>query len=158
MKAGMRPIALVGILGALGAASAAAQSSAQAQVPAATPVTPAVTVVAQRVPVVTVLAPRETPSGAPAGKRQNVPASIGKADDADGERIADAPAVPARAARTAPSSDERATRARAASAAPGADCGEKDPRTAPASPCARGNPNPVHQDKVSSGVSPPHER
>ena len=59
MRSRMRPLVLAGIVSALGAASGHAQSNESTQ----PQVTQAVTVVAQREPVITVLAPREKSSG-----------------------------------------------------------------------------------------------
>jgi hypothetical protein len=125
----MRPLALVGIVSALGVASAHAQSnpSTQAQV------TQAVTVVAKREPVVTVLAPRETPAAATTAKRRPMPAGIGKAVDANGDGLADAPAAAARAK----------------------DCGDKAPRTTQKSACAQSNPQ--YKDKTAQGQNPLRE-
>jgi hypothetical protein len=125
----LRPLVLVGIVSALGAGPAVAQSHPPAQ----TQVTQAVTVVAQREPVVTVLAPRETPSAVKTVKRQQLPAGIGKAVDADGDGLADAPAAAAQAK----------------------DCGDKAVRTTQKSACAKGNPQ--YKDKTTQGQNPLHK-
>jgi hypothetical protein len=125
----MRPLAVVGILSALGAGPAVAQSPPPVQ----TQVTQAVTVLAQREPVVTVLAPRETPSAVKTVKRQQAPVGIGKAVDADGDGLADAPAAAAQAK----------------------DCGDKAVRTTQKSACAKGNPQ--YKDKTTQGQNPLHK-
>jgi hypothetical protein len=139
----MRSLALAGIVSALGGVPAHAQSSAAAQQPQ---VTQAITVVAKREAVITVLAPRETPS-APATPRRQGPAGIGKAVDADGDGIADAPA--GRNAATA-----RLTNKRAAVAAPAKHCDDKDASTVKPA-CVRNSPQP--QDKATQGRNPLHE-
>ena len=129
MRSRMRPLVLVGIVSALGAGPAVAQSHPPAQ----TQVTQAVTVVAQREPVITVVAPRETPSAVKTVKRQQAPAGIGTAVDADGDGLADAPAAAAQAK----------------------DCGDKSVRTTQKSACAKGNPQ--YKDKTTQGQNPVHE-
>ena len=129
MRSTMRPLALFGILSALGAGSAPAQSTQPVQAQ----VTQAVTVVAQREPVVTVVAPRETPSAVKTVKRQQAPAGIGRAVDADGDGLADAPATAAQAK----------------------DCGDKAVRTTQKSACAKGNPQ--YKDKTTQGQNPLHK-
>jgi len=128
MRSRLRPLVLVGIVSALGAGPAVAQSHPPAQ----TQVTQAITVVAQREPVITVLAPRETPSAVKTVKRQHAPAGIGKAVDADGDGLADAPAAAAQAK----------------------DCGDKAARTTQKSACAKGNPQ--YKDKTTQGQNPLH--
>ncbi len=129
MRSRMWPLALVGIVSALGAGSAHAQSNPAAHAQ----VTQAVTVVAQREPVVTVVAPRETPSPVKTVKRQQAPAGIGRAVDADGDGLADAPAAAAQAK----------------------DCGDKSVRTTQKSACAKGNPQ--YKDKTTQGQNPLHK-
>ena len=147
MKSGMGPVALFGIVSALVGATAHAQSNnAPAQV------TPAVTVVAQREPVITVVAPRETPSDAAAAKRRQPPAGIGKAVDADGDGIADAPAAAARAGATGRPSSKRSAPATAATQT--GECDSKDAHAAPSSACAKNNP--VYKDKGAQGENPLH--
>ena len=129
MRSRLRPLVLVSIVSALGAGPAVAQSHPPAQ----TPVTQAVTVVAQREPVITVVAPRETPSAVKTVKRQPAPAGIGTAVDADGDGLADAPTAAAQAK----------------------DCGDKSVRTTQKSACAKGNPQ--SKDKTTQGQNPVHE-
>ena len=129
MRSRMRPLVLVGIVGALGAGPAVAQSPPPAQME----VTQAVTVVAQREAVVTVVAPRETPSAPKTAKPRQTPQGIGKAVDADGDGLADAPAAAAKAR----------------------DCGDKAARTTQKSACAKGNP--LYKDKTVQGQNPLHE-
>ena len=66
-------------------------------------------------------------------KRQQAPAGIGKAVDADGDGLADAPAAAAQAK----------------------DCGDKSVRTTQKSACAKGNPQ--YKDKTTQGQNPLHE-
>ena len=145
MKSRMRPLALVGIAGALAAASGHAQNT-----PAPAQVTQAITVVAQREPVVTVLAPRETPNSAPARPAQPPP-GIGKALDADGDGIADAPVDAAGAGKSGRPSGKRSVPV----AATAQECADKD-RAAPASVCAKSNP--LYTDKAMQGHNPVHQR
>jgi len=148
MKTRMRPLALVGIVSALGAGSALAQSNASAQ----PQVTQAITVVAQREPVITVLAPREKSSG-PAEPRRQAPPAIGRAVDADGDGLADAPAGTARESTSGRPSGKHG--APTAAAAKTKDCGDKAASATQKSACA--NNNPKYADKATQGQSPLHE-
>jgi hypothetical protein len=147
MKTRMRPLALVGIVSALGAGSALAQSNASAQ----PQVTQAITVVAQREPVITVLAPREKSSG-PAEPRRQAPPAIGRAVDADGDGIADAPEGTARESTSGRPSGKHGGPTTAAKTQ---DCGDKTASTTQKSACA--NSNPKYADKGTQGQNPPHE-
>jgi hypothetical protein len=148
MNSGMRPLALVGIVSALVAVNAHAQSKTA---PPAQ-VTTAVTVVAQREPVITVVAPRETPSDTASAKRQQPPTGIGNAVDADGDGIADAPATAARAGATGRPSGKRS--APAAPATQAGDCDDKEAQAALSSACAKSNP--LYKDKGVQGENPLH--
>jgi hypothetical protein len=115
-------------------------------------VTEAVTVVAQREPVVTVVAPRETPSEAAAAPRPRTPPAIGKAVDADGDGIADAPAGAARTGTTGRPSGKRSPAA--TSAKPGPDCDDKDASATSKAACSQSNP--IYKDKAAQGQNPLH--
>ncbi len=167
MRTWMKPLALVVILSASGGGAALAQSKAAA--PAQ--VTQAVTVVATRVPVVTVSAPREVPTGMPTDKRQ--PAPRPKAVDRDGDGLADAPA-PRDAATGRPTGKLQAT-APVSSTATDNDCddaaersvsapraaatsqpsGKHEAGTAPASGCAK--QNPLYESSTVQGSNPLHQ-
>lgn len=146
MRSRMRPLVLAGIVSALGAASGHAQSTTQPQV------TQAVTVVAQREPVITVLAPREKSSG-PAAPRRPTPAAIGKAVDADGDGLADAPAGAARESTSGRPSGKQGVPTTAA--AKTQDCGDKTASATQKAACA--NSNPKYADKATQGQNPLHE-
>jgi len=148
MRSRMRPLALVGIVSALGAGAAHAQSNDSVQ----PQVTQAVTVFAQREPVITVLAPRETPSAVKTARPQQSAARIGKAVDADGDGLADASAAAAREGATGRPSGKRTDPTAAAQAQ---DCGDKAARTAQKSACAKSNPQ--YKDKTAQGQNPLHE-
>jgi len=148
MRSRMRPLVLAGIVGALGAASGHAQSNESTQ----PQVTQAVTVVAQREPVITVLAPREKSSGPPTPKRQ-APAAIGRAVDADGDGLADAPAGTARESTSGRPSGKHG--APTAAAAKTKDCGDKAASATQKSACS--NSNPKYADKATQGQSPLYE-
>jgi hypothetical protein len=144
----MRPLVLAGIVGALGAASGHAQSNESTQ----PQVTQAVTVVAQREPVITVLAPREKSSG-PATPKRQAPAAIGRAVDADGDGLADAPAGAARESTSGRPSGKHGAPAAAASKTQ--DCNDKAASTTQKSVCA--NSNPKYADSATPSQNPLHE-
>ena len=147
-----RMVALsVGVLCALGGGVALAQSVAAT----ATPVTPVVTVVAKREPVVTVLAPRVSASEAPVVRRRPTPARNGKAVDADGAGLADAPSSAGRSIATTRSSQPRTASAAVKSAVASPDCGERKAETASKTTCAKANP--LYADKAPQGRNPLHE-
>jgi len=141
----------VGVLCALGGDVALAQSAAAT----ATPVTPVVTVVAKREPVVTVLAPRVSASEAPVVRRHPTQARIGKAVDADGDGLADAPSAAGRSIVTTRSSQPRTASVPVKSAAASPDCGERKADSASKTTCAKANP--VYADKAPRGRNPLHE-
>ena len=148
MRSRIRPLILTGIVSALGAASGHAQSNESTQ----PQVTQVVTVVAQREPVITVLAPREKSSG-PATPRRQAPAAIGRAVDADGDGLADAPAGAARESTSGRPSGKHG--APAAAASKPQDCNDKAASTTQKSVCA--NSNPKYADRVTQGQNPLHE-
>ena len=124
---------------------------AQTNAAATPPVTTAVTVVAQREAVITVVAPREPSSGQQTGKRQHEPVRTQKAVDADGDGMADAPAPAARQGKTGKTSGKRSPEAPATAATPGQDCDDEDPRAS----CARSNP--LYKDKATQSQNPLHD-
>lgn len=147
MEARKAAVAAVAILSATWAGSALAQSKAASPAPAPAPVATAVTVVAQREAVVTVVAPREASSGMPTGKRQYNPVRITKAVDADGDGLADAPATAERQGKTGSTKRVAATPAAATDTE---DCDDKDERTA----CK--DQNPLYTDGTQQGQNPLH--
>jgi len=138
----------VGVLCALGGSVALAQSTAAT----APPVTPAVTVVAKREPVVTVIAPRIAASEAPVTRRQSTTPARGKAVDADGDGLADAQT--ARSKTAVPRSDSRTATSVKSATAP-RECGEQKPGSASKSAC--GKANPLYADKAAQARNPVHE-
>ncbi|HEX9773704.1 MAG TPA: hypothetical protein VGA44_09575 [Steroidobacteraceae bacterium] len=156
MNTWMNPLAGLALLGALGAGSAIAQSSAEP----ANAVTTAVTVSAQREPTITVLAPREAASGLPTGKRQHAPVTITKAVDVDGDGMADAPKAAPRDVATGQSSGKRQHAPATTQDAADQDCDGKaeKPVTAPrgvATGVAAGQTN-VKRSNSSSEVAAAH--
>ena len=141
MRSRIRPLVLAGIVSALGAASGHAQSNESTQ----PQVTQVVTVVAQREPVITVLAPREKSSD-PAASRRQTPAAIGRAVDADGDGLADAPAGAARESTSGRPSGKHGVPT--AAAAKTRDCVDKAASTTQKSACA---------NKATQGQNPLHE-
>jgi hypothetical protein len=142
MKSRVRPLAVVGIVGALAAVPAHAQSNAPAQV------TQTVTVVAQREPVITVLAPRETSNAVPVTSPRQTPPGIGTAVDADGDGLADAP-TPREGKSGRPTGKQTVP-----AAAPRPACADKA-RAEATSACATSNPQ--YKDKAVQGQNPLHE-
>ena len=160
MRIWMKPLTLVVILSASGGGAALAQSNTAAPAP----VTEAVTVVATRVPVITVVAPREVPSGAATGKRQPAPVTTSKAVDRDGDGLADAPAAAApRDAATGRPTGKRQATAPASSTATDNDCDDaaerpgapRDAAKVPASGCAK--QNPLYKPSTVQGSNPLHQ-
>jgi hypothetical protein len=143
-------LAALAILGANWAIAANAQSNASAP----PPVTTAVTVVAQREAVVTVVAPREAASGQPTGKRQHEPVRVQKAVDADGDGLADAPAPAERQGKTGKTSGKRTAEMPATAAQSGEDCDDTNKRAAPDAACVKSNP--LYKDDPKQGQNALH--
>ena len=110
------------------------------------------TVVSHREPVITVLAPRENLSD-PAEPRRQAPAAIGRAVDADGDGLADAPAGTARESTSGRPSGKHG--APMTAAAKTQDCGDKAASTTQKSACA--NSTPKYANKATQGQNPLHE-
>ena len=102
--------------------------------------------------MITVLAPREKSSDAAAPRRQ-ASAAIGRAVDADGDGLADAPAGAARESTSGRSSGKHGVPTPAA--AKTQDCNDKAASTTQKSVCA--NSTPKYANKATQGQNPLHE-